>query len=95
MPRRVQLHRTKGWRKPEGVVVVSRPSRWGNPHRVAAPTPDAHQEMVGRFRADLLAGRLTYTVEDVRRDLTGRDLACWCAPGLACHADVLLEVADS
>lgn len=34
MPERIQLRRTKGWRKPEGAVVVSRPSRWGNPFRV-------------------------------------------------------------
>ncbi len=30
MPERIQLRRTKGWRKPEGAIVVSRPSRWGN-----------------------------------------------------------------
>jgi hypothetical protein len=30
-PKRIQLRRTKGWRKPEGAVVVSRPSKWGNP----------------------------------------------------------------
>lgn len=30
-PKRIQLRRQKGWRKPEGAVVVSRPSRWGNP----------------------------------------------------------------
>jgi hypothetical protein len=30
-PQRIQLRRTKGWRKPDGAVVVSRPSRWGNP----------------------------------------------------------------
>lgn len=34
MPDRIQLRRTKGWRKPEGVVVVSRPTRWGNPWAV-------------------------------------------------------------
>jgi hypothetical protein len=34
MPRRIQLSRRKGWRKPEGAVVVSRPSKWGNPYRV-------------------------------------------------------------
>lgn len=27
---RIQLRRTKGWRKPEGAIVVARPSRWGN-----------------------------------------------------------------
>jgi hypothetical protein len=29
-PQRIQLRRTKGWRKPEGAVIVARPSRWGN-----------------------------------------------------------------
>jgi hypothetical protein len=28
---RIQLSRAAGWRKPEGVLVVSRPSIWGNP----------------------------------------------------------------
>lgn len=32
-PQRIQLHRTKGWRKPPGAVNVARPSRWGNPYR--------------------------------------------------------------
>lgn len=35
-PQRIQLRRTRGWRKPEGVVVVSRPSRWGNPFTIDA-----------------------------------------------------------
>ena len=30
-PHRVQLHRTKGWRKPEGAISVARPHKWGNP----------------------------------------------------------------
>ena len=33
-PHRIQLRRTKGWRKPEGAVVVARPSKWGNPYKV-------------------------------------------------------------
>lgn len=35
MPERIQLSRKKGSRKPKGAVVVSRPSRWGNPFTVA------------------------------------------------------------
>jgi len=27
--------------------------------------------------------------------LRGKPLACWCPPGLACHADVLLELANA
>ena len=30
----------------------------------------------------------------IRRDLAGRDLMCWCPEGQACHADVLLAVAN-
>ncbi|MCK8787688.1 DUF4326 domain-containing protein [Roseomonas sp. NAR14] len=30
-PQRIQLRRVRGWRMPENTVVVSRPSRWGNP----------------------------------------------------------------
>jgi hypothetical protein len=33
-PQRIQLRRTKGWRKPEGAIVVARPQRWGNPFRI-------------------------------------------------------------
>ena len=33
-PKRIQLSRAKGWRKPAGAIVVSRPSRWGNPIRI-------------------------------------------------------------
>lgn len=34
-PRRIQLRRTKDWRKPEGAIVVTRPGKWGNPFTVA------------------------------------------------------------
>ena len=35
------------------------------------------------------------TVEDVRRELKGKNLACLCAPDQPCHADVLLEFANA
>jgi hypothetical protein len=95
MSQRIRMSRAKGWRKPQGAVVVARPSRWGNPHRPAAPTADAHRIAVAAYREDLLAGRLPVTTDDVRRALAGRDLACWCRPDLPCHADVLLEVANA
>ena len=38
-PQRIQLSRAKGWRKPEGAVVVARPSKWGNPFRVGEDVP--------------------------------------------------------
>lgn len=33
-PQRIQLSRKKGYRKPEGAIVVARPSKWGNPFKV-------------------------------------------------------------
>lgn len=81
---------------PEGAVAVVRPSRWGNPHKVGACSVCSRThdraEAVALFATDLEAGRLRFTVADVRRELAGRDLACWCAPDAACHADVLLNI---
>lgn len=34
------------------------------------------------------------TIDDVKRELRGKNLACWCAPGASCHADILLELAN-
>lgn len=34
------------------------------------------------------------SIDDVRTNLRGRDLACYCKPGWPCHADVLLEIAN-
>ena len=36
-PTRITLSRAKGWRKPEGAIVVSRPSIWGNPWKPGKP----------------------------------------------------------
>jgi hypothetical protein len=56
-----------------------------------AKTPE---EAVMLFRRDLIAGVLPFTVDDVRRELNGSDLICWCKAGAPCHADVLLAVAN-
>jgi hypothetical protein len=53
-------------------------------------------DLTPSMRSASPSGRfLDVTVDDVRRELAGRDLACWCAPGSPCHADVLLEIAGS
>jgi hypothetical protein len=45
-PKRIQLRRTKGWRKPEGAIVVARPSKWGNPFYVPGVKPGRHDGLV-------------------------------------------------
>jgi hypothetical protein len=88
-PRRIQLRRTKGWRKPPGAVVVARPSKWGNPYPV-----DVHgrAEAVRLYQEHLLGD--PGLIAAARAELAGRDLACWCTPGDTCHADVLLAIAN-
>lgn len=103
MPERIQLRRSRGWRKPPGAVVVARPSRWGNPfsvgQRVDGVLVRDRAHAVELFRAMLADA--PGKIAAVRAELAGRDLACWC-PLIAedgsrgpCHADVLLEIANS
>lgn len=40
-------------------------------------------------------GDLVPTVREIREALAGRDLACWCPLDQPCHADVLLEMANT
>jgi hypothetical protein len=89
-PQRIRLSRRRGARLPKGAVVVARPTKWGNPHKIG---PLTRAQAIAAYRRDLLAGRLRVSVEDVRRELRGRDLACWCKLDEPCHADILLEIA--
>lgn len=34
------------------------------------------------------------TLDEIRAQLAGHDLVCWCAIDQPCHADVLLELAN-
>lgn len=105
MPTRIQRKRTKGWKLPEGAVCVTRPGRWGNPF-IVSPKARAGarsgceyfcvptvQDAVECFREMMLQSpeRTASAIEELR----GKDLACFCKLGEPCHADVLLEIANS
>jgi len=100
-PVRLRLSRAKGFdlqsasRAANGLdaVSVTRPGRWGNPFRIAKDNKAS--VAVERYRDALVAGRLPYTAADVAAALRGRNLACWCKTDAPCHADVLLELANS
>ena len=103
-PRRIQLSRARGYRKPEGAIVVSRPSVFGNPFAVNATT--TREQAVARYRDWIVNGHgsmATTQRHELRRrlpELRGHDLACWCPlpePGEpdVCHAAVLLELANA
>ena len=102
MPVRLQRKRTKGWRKPENAVCVDRTTRWGNPFKVGKD--GTAEECVYKYEEMLFPYRHGGTLEDfyisdanledIRRNLAGKDLLCFCPLGQPCHADVLLKAAN-
>jgi hypothetical protein len=90
-PKRVQLRRTKGWRKPEGAI-VRRPTKWGNPYDV---DEYGHELAVQLYRWLLALPELAPYRQAIRDQLRGKTLACVCSPDELCHADVLLELANA
>lgn len=102
-PKRIQRKRTKGWTMPEGAVYVGRPTKWGNPFRLwdgHTMPPNGYidpERAVSAYRNLLEDEELTDVsfINDIQRELRGKDLACWCPLDQPCHADVLLEIANA
>lgn len=110
MPKRLRLAHYRGYRMPAGAVNCSRRTRWGNPWIVQSGSgffsvakglavagdfsteSAAHEAAAGLYRAH--AESTPQLLVDIQAKLAGRDLACWCPPDLACHVDVLLELAN-
>lgn len=89
---------------PPNTVVVSRPSKWGNPFAVGgyAGYRYGKTEQVWLIRDRCSAVRWfrvylreTKALADIREELRGKNLACWCPLNEPCHADVLLELANT
>lgn len=104
-PRRIQLSRAKGWRKPQNAIVVARPTRWGNPfvvgtHGTRAEVVGAHARLLQGFIATSdgpatdMQRQYAYYVKDNIGALRDHDLACWCSLDGPCHADLLLALAN-
>ena len=108
MPVRLQLSRAKGFnlqawsRETNGLeaVNVARPTKWGNPYRVDLGNNIDHVDVKGMFRSHwegaLAEGALArQSGREALDQLRGKNLACWCKPHDPCHADVLLELANT
>ena len=107
-PSRFQLKRTKGWRMPTNTVKVDRTTKWGNPFRIGSkllPLSGKNQgkeftvthAIAVKMHRTAALGKGDASQEFralVRRELRGKNLACWCPLDKPCHADVLLEIAN-
>ena len=86
---------------PDNTVKVDRSTRWGNPMRVRPgyPAADAVADYAAWIQGES-ADRFTDitvvppSLQDIRLHLAGKNLACWCAIGQPCHAQVLLRLAN-
>jgi hypothetical protein len=38
---------------------------------------------------------LAPSIDEIKKELRGKNLACWCALSSPCHADILLEIANA
>lgn len=105
-PKRIQRKRTAGWRMPKGAVYVGRPAGWGSPFRAGEPYRFNNingSTLIGivprdRERLAYLFDQYINTRRDlwpqIRAELCGKDLACWCPLDEPCHADSLLRIAN-
>ena len=91
MPERIQMSRRKGWRKPPNTVYVGRPGRFGNPFSVEGR---GREQAIQMYEAWIQQPEQQSLLADALRTLRGKILGCWCRPGLACHADVLLRLVN-
>ncbi len=110
MPIRIQRKRTKGYKMPPNTISVTRPGKWGNPYHVidtgegcfnvvwvvkglellvawAIPEDMALKLAIEKFEAGV-------NHEAAKKELKGKNLACFCPLDKPCHADVLLKIAN-
>jgi hypothetical protein len=80
--------RQVGKQPAEGRVYVGRPSKWGNPFVIGRH--GTRDQVIAKYRAWITRqSALMAALPELR----GKNLICWCAPE-ACHADVLIELAN-
>jgi hypothetical protein len=95
-PIRIQRKRTKGWKMPENTIYVGRPTKWGNPYQVTCQsTPEFRLEQIRKYEQIINTSLwMEPNPKSIRKELRGKNLACWCKIGDPCHADVLLKIAN-
>lgn len=86
-------------------VAVTRPGHWGNPYKVSRNYPAC--AAVADFRRELRYELMAMETGDQPRsahmrwiaqhiqELRGKNVACFCEIGDACHGDILIEVANA
>jgi hypothetical protein len=90
---------------PRNTIKIDRSTRWGNPFRIGqnavhpvtrkliqVPTAEV---AVSLFSIHLQTSGGAKLAKAARRELRGKNLACWCKDRQTCHGDVLLQIANA
>lgn len=100
-PIRIQRSRQQKQTSPNGlpIVYVGRPTKWGNPFKVGEkgiPTREVavamYKEWIGEGGKNIKQQRPT--MEEIKKELAGKNLSCWCPLDGPCHANILLRIAN-
>ncbi len=72
-------------------VYIGRGSKWGNPFIIGRD--GTRIDVIEKYRKWIVEGDGRHLIDDLH-ELSGKRLACWCAP-LQCHGDVLKQLVES
>ena len=90
MTKPIRIKHKRGVALPDNTTYVGRPTPWGNKTKVGPG--DTNHFAVACFRDDLRAD--PELVARIKKELKGKNLACYCELSEECHADVLLALAN-
>jgi hypothetical protein len=89
---------------PDGATYVGRPtpglpgSPYANPHKIGKPCglcggrEHSRAQAVAAYRRTIK--KQPELLERARKELRGKDLACWCPLTEDCHAEALIEIVN-
>ena len=81
--------KTANAKEAASAIYVGRPTKWGNPYTLGEHR--TREQAIAYYEQYVL--RRPKFVDEIRTELRGKDLLCFCSP-LPCHADVLLRIAN-
>lgn len=104
----VQRKRIKGYKLPENTVCVNRGTKYGNPFKVekfglywtVGARAFSAKILATEFAVSEYENWLNYNTEGTavaylaKRDLVGKNLACFCPLDEPCHRNTLLRIAN-
>lgn len=99
MAERLRLSTKKGFKLPRGAVSVAHGTRWATPFGIGSKVlfgpgkVETSKQAVDEYSRLLDAE--PWRKVHVRKELRGKNLYCTCRPGEPCHADLLLQIANS